>query len=52
MRRLSATDLEHWLLLLAEADLELKGSKRPARSTVEDTIMQMCRSHAPAADFR
>jgi DNA polymerase III subunit delta len=52
MRRLSAQDLEHWLLLLAEADLELKGSKRPARSTVEDTIMQMCRPHAPAADFR
>ena len=36
-------ELERWLLLLAEADLELKGSKRPARSTVEDTIVQMCR---------
>ena len=39
-------DLERWLLLLAEADLELKGSKRPARATVEDTIVQMCRGVA------
>jgi DNA polymerase-3 subunit delta len=44
MRRLTPSDLEHWLMLLAEADLELKGSKRPARSVVEDTIMQMCGS--------
>ncbi|HKQ68230.1 MAG TPA: DNA polymerase III subunit delta, partial [Polyangiaceae bacterium] len=43
VRRLAPGDLERWLLLLAEADLELKGSKRPARATVEDTVMQMCR---------
>jgi DNA polymerase-3 subunit delta len=43
VRRLQSRELERWLLLLAEADLELKGSKRPARSTVEDTIVQMCR---------
>jgi DNA polymerase-3 subunit delta len=43
MRRLSAADLERWLLLLAEADLELKGSKLPPRSVVEDALMQMCR---------
>ena len=43
MRRLSAADLERWILLLAEADLELKGSKRPPRATVEDALMQMCR---------
>jgi DNA polymerase III subunit delta len=48
MRRLSPSDLERWLLLLAEADLELKGSKRPARATVEDAIMQMCRPRARA----
>jgi DNA polymerase-3 subunit delta len=46
MRRLSPTDLERWLLLLAEADLELKGSKRPPRSVVEETLMQMCRGTA------
>jgi DNA polymerase-3 subunit delta len=44
LRRLQGQELERWLLLLADADLELKGSKRPARSTVEDTIVQMCRS--------
>jgi DNA polymerase-3 subunit delta len=44
MRRISPAHLERWLLLLAEADLELKGSKRPPRGTVEDTIMQMCRA--------
>jgi len=43
VRRLSPSDLERWLLLLADADLELKGSKRPARSTLEDAVMQMCR---------
>jgi DNA polymerase III subunit delta len=43
VRRLSRGELERWLLLLAGADLELKGSKRPARATVEDAIMQMCR---------
>jgi len=43
VRRLSPSDFERWLLLLAEADLELKGSKRPARATVEGAIMQMCR---------
>jgi DNA polymerase-3 subunit delta len=43
MRRLSPADLERWILLLAEADLELKGSKRPPRSVVEDALMQMCR---------
>lgn len=43
VRRLSPSDLERWLLLLGDADLELKGSKRPARSTLEDAVMQMCR---------
>jgi DNA polymerase-3 subunit delta len=46
VRRLSPSDLERCLLLLADADLELKGGKRPARSTLEDTVMQMCRPTA------
>jgi DNA polymerase-3 subunit delta len=46
LRRLAPADLERWVLLLAEADLELKGSKRPARATVEDALMQMCRPPA------
>jgi DNA polymerase III delta subunit len=49
LRRLSPADLERWLLLLAEADLELKGSKRPPRATIEDAIMQMCRPPDRAA---
>jgi DNA polymerase-3 subunit delta len=42
VRRLAEGELERWLLLLWEADLDLKGSKRPARATVEDVIMRMC----------
>lgn len=49
VRRLGAAELERWLLLLAEADLELKGSKRPARATLETTIMKMCRGPALAS---
>ncbi len=49
VRRLSPPDLEHWLLLLSEADLELKGSKRPAQATVEDAVMQMCRPRTRSA---
>jgi len=49
VRRLGAPELERWLLLLAEADLELKGSKRPPRATLETTIMRMCRGPALAS---
>jgi DNA polymerase-3 subunit delta len=49
VRRLGAAELERWLLLLAEADLELKGSKRPPRATLETTIMRMCRGPALAS---
>jgi DNA polymerase III subunit delta len=48
VRRLGPGELERWLLLLAEADLDLKGSKRPARATLEGTIMKMCRAPALA----
>ncbi|HMJ51957.1 MAG TPA: DNA polymerase III subunit delta [Polyangiaceae bacterium] len=44
VRRLGTRELERWLLLLADADLELKGSKRPPRATLESTIMRMCRA--------
>jgi DNA polymerase-3 subunit delta len=52
MRRLSPADLERWVLLLAEADLELKGSKRPARATIEDALMLMCRGPSGAPPNR
>jgi DNA polymerase-3 subunit delta len=48
VRRLGSGELERWLLLLADADLELKGSKRPPRATLEGTIMAMCRGPALA----
>jgi DNA polymerase-3 subunit delta len=48
VRRLGAGELERWLLLLGDADLELKGSRRPPRATLEGTIMQMCRGPALA----
>jgi DNA polymerase-3 subunit delta len=49
VRRLGTQELERWLLLLADADLELKGSKRPPRATLESTIMRMCRGPALAS---
>jgi DNA polymerase-3 subunit delta len=48
LRRLRGGELESWLLLLSEADLQLKGSKRPARATVEDVIMRMCEAASPS----
>jgi DNA polymerase III subunit delta len=42
IRSISADTMERWLMLLAEADLELKGSKRPPLAIMEDTVMQMC----------
>lgn len=35
--------LERWLLLLAEADVALKGSKRPAQAVLESMLVDMCR---------
>ena len=48
VRKLGYGELERWLLLLADADLDLKGSKRPPRATLESTIMRMCRGPALA----
>jgi DNA polymerase III subunit delta len=42
VRAVSASELERWLLLLAETDLALKGSRRPPRAILEDAITQMC----------
>jgi DNA polymerase III subunit delta len=42
VRGIPKGELERWLLLLSRTDLELKGSRRPPKSIVEDTIMQMC----------
>ncbi len=48
-RGLPRSELERWLRLLAAADLELKGSKRPALATVETLVLDMCgRAAAPS----
>jgi DNA polymerase-3 subunit delta len=40
---LKAKDVERWLLVLAEADVALKGSKRPPDAVLEDAITRLCR---------
>lgn len=41
VRGLSEAEIEGWLAVLAEADLALKGSKRPPRSVLESAILTM-----------
>jgi DNA polymerase-3 subunit delta len=36
-------DVEHWILILAEADTSLKSSRRPADTILEDAITRLCR---------
>jgi DNA polymerase-3 subunit delta len=43
---LRAKDLERWLLVLAEADLALKGSKRAPDAVLEDALTKLCRRSA------
>jgi DNA polymerase-3 subunit delta len=35
--------IESWIRLMAEADLELKGGKRPAQAVLEAMVVAMCR---------
>lgn len=44
VRRLPAATLESWLLLLAEADLALKGSRRPGAEVLATMLVEMCRA--------
>jgi DNA polymerase-3 subunit delta len=39
-------ELERWLTVLAEADLALKGSKRPPLAVLEVAVMRLCRRTA------
>jgi DNA polymerase-3 subunit delta len=41
-RQLSPRKLEAWLLLLAEADLALKGSRRPGSEVLATMLIDMC----------
>lgn len=45
LRQLSPTGLSRWIESLALADLDLKGgSRRPARSTLEQMLIDLCRA--------
>jgi DNA polymerase-3 subunit delta len=39
-------ELERWLLVLAETDLALKSSRRPAQAILEDMLTRLCRRSA------
>jgi len=41
--KLTARELERWLLLVQETDLALKSSRRPADAILEDMFTRMCR---------
>jgi DNA polymerase-3 subunit delta len=43
-RAIEPRTLEHWLLLLAEADLALKGSRRGGDDVVATMLVDMCRA--------
>ena len=42
-RAFKAKELERWLLVLAETDLALKSSRRPADAILEDMLTRLCR---------
>jgi DNA polymerase-3 subunit delta len=41
-RAVAAKEVERWLLVVAETDLALKGSRRPPESVLEDMVMRLC----------
>jgi DNA polymerase-3 subunit delta len=45
-RALRARELERWLLVLAETDVALKSSRRPADAILEDMLTRLCRRSA------
>ena len=40
-------ELERWQLLLAEADLALKGSRRSGNAVLTTMLLDMCRANRP-----
>jgi DNA polymerase-3 subunit delta len=45
-RALRARELERWLLVLAETDVALKSSRRPADAILEEMLTRLCRRAA------
>jgi DNA polymerase-3 subunit delta len=50
-RALRGKEIERWLLVLAETDVALKGSRRPPQAILEEMIVSLCKRTArpPAA---
>ena len=42
-KALRPREIDRWLLVLAETDLALKGSKRPPHAVLEDMVTRLCR---------
>jgi DNA polymerase-3 subunit delta len=45
-RAVTSKEVERWLLVLAEADLALKGSKRSPDAVLEEMLTRLCRSES------
>jgi DNA polymerase-3 subunit delta len=43
-RTVAVKEVERWLLVLSEADLALKSSRRPADAVLEDMLTRLCRA--------
>jgi DNA polymerase-3 subunit delta len=43
----SAKDVERWMLVLAETDVALKGSKRPPEAVLEEMLTRLCAQRSP-----
>ena len=54
LRSVTAREVERWMLVLAETDLALKSSRRPADAILEEMLTRLCRAQArvPAARAR
>ncbi len=46
-RVVRAAEVERWMLVLAETDLALKGSRRPADAILEEMLTRLCRGARP-----
>jgi len=49
VRAVRAKEVERWMLVLAETDLALKSSRRPADAVLEEMLTRLCRAETRAA---
>jgi DNA polymerase-3 subunit delta len=48
-RALRPKELERWILVLADTDVALKSSRRPADAILEEALTRLCRAERPPA---